>query len=132
VTAVSAVIPDAQGHPRGLLCVNIDRTPLEAVAAFATGWLAPRVDPPAPLLGQDWREAIGRRVGAFCAERGTPARRLDVASRLELVGRLDGEGLFAVRRAADLVAGALGVSRATVYADLKTVRDAAARRETRR
>jgi len=122
MTAVSAVVPDAAGRPRGLLCVTVDRTPLDAVAALATSWLAPRVAPPDPLVRQDWRETIGRRVGAFCAERGTPADRLDVAARVELVRRLDGEGLFAVRRAADLVATALGVSRATVYADLKAVR----------
>lgn len=122
VTAVSAVVPDAEGRPRGLLCVNVDRTALDAVAALATTWLVPTVEPPAPLLRHDWRELIGRRVGAFCAERGLRPAALDAASRLELVGLLDGEGLFAVRRAADLVAGALGVSRATVYADLKTSR----------
>jgi predicted transcriptional regulator YheO len=122
VTAVSAVVPDAEGRPSGLLCVNVDRTPLDALAAIATTWLVPRVDPPDPLLRRDWRELIGRRVGDFCAGRGVRAAHLDAASRLELVRLLDGEGLFAVRRAADLVAGALGVSRATVYADLKTCR----------
>ena len=131
VTAVSALVPDVGGHPRGLLCVNVDRTPLDALAALATTWLAPRVEPPEPLLRRDWRETVGRRVGTFCAERGTPAQHLDVAARQELVARLDGEGLFAVRRAADLVAGALGVSRATVYADLKTVRQSRPARATR-
>lgn len=122
VTAVSAVVPDAEGHPCGLLCVNVDRTPLDTVAALATAWLQPRVEAPEPLVGQDWRETIGRRVRAFCAGLGVPARHLDVPGRVELIRQLDGEGLFAVRRAADLVASALGVSRATVYADLKSVR----------
>ena len=130
VTAVSAVVPDAGGRPAGLLCVNVDRTALDAVAALATTWLAPRGPAPEPLVRQDWRETIGRRVGAFCAERSTRADRLDTGARHELVARLDGEGLFAVRRAADLVAGALGVSRATVYADLKAVR--AVRKDPRR
>lgn len=122
VSAVSAVIPDAAGRASGLLCVNVDRTPLDAVAALAASWLAPRTDPPPQLVHQDWRELIGRRVGAFCAERSCRPAQLDGAARLELIGLLDGEGLFAVRRAAELVAGALGVSRATVYAQRRLAR----------
>lgn len=122
VTAVSSVVPDADGVPRGLLCITVDRAPLDRVAAFATSWLMPRSEPPEPLFRHDWRERIGRRVGEFCAERGLSADRLDPADRRSLIAVLDGEGLFAVRRAADLVAGALGVSRATVYAQLKEIR----------
>lgn len=122
MSAVSAVVPDAEGRPAGLLCVNVDRTPLERIAELAGTWLAPRADPPEPLFHLDWRELVGRRVGEFCRARDTTPGRLDPAARRELVAVLDGEGLFAVRRAADLVAGALGVSRATVYAHLKEIR----------
>jgi len=122
VSCVSAVVPDAAGVPRGLLCVNVDRSPLDRIAALAGGWLAPTREQPAELFQQDWRELIGRRVGAFCAARGLPAVGLDAADRRRLIAALDAEGLFAVRRAADLVAGALGVSRATVYAQLKETR----------
>jgi predicted transcriptional regulator YheO len=62
------------------------------------------------------------RIHEFCAERGIRREHLDRDARRELVSILDGEGLFAVRRAADLAAQALGVSRATVYTLLKEVR----------
>jgi predicted transcriptional regulator YheO len=122
MAAVSAVVPDGDGVARGLVCVNVDRGPLDRLAAFAATWLAPRTEPPEPLFRHDWRERVGRRVGEFCAERGLVADRLDPAARRDLIAVLDAEGLFAVRRAADLVAGALGVSRATVYAQLKEIR----------
>lgn len=122
VTAVSAVIPDPDGVPCGLLCVNVDRSPLDRIAALATSWLATAMPPPAPLAQQDWREQIGERIHRFCAERGVRPGHFDPSTRRELIARLDAEGLFAVRRAADLVAGALGVSRATVYAQLKEIR----------
>ncbi len=119
VTSVSAVLRDSAGRPQGLLCINLDRSPLEAIAALATSLLAPRTQRPAALFDRDWREQIAQRVHDFSRERGLRRDQLDRTARRELVGRLDQEGLFAVRRAADLVAEALGVSRATVYALLK-------------
>jgi D-arginine utilization repressor len=122
-TSVSAVVPDAEGRPCGLLCVNVDRGPLDSLAAWASSWLAATVPAPDALLQHDWRETIGRFVHEFCVDRGHGrADRLDPGARSELIARLDAEGLFAVRRAAELVASALGVSRATVYSDLGRAR----------
>ena len=42
VTAVSAVVPDAGGVPRGLLCVNLDRAPFEDAARLLGGLLRRR------------------------------------------------------------------------------------------
>ncbi|MEO3813886.1 PAS domain-containing protein [Sphaerisporangium sp. B11E5] len=121
-TSVSAVLSDEAGKPRGLLCVNFDRSGLDQIAALAGTLLAARVERPGGLTDKDWREQIALRVHEFCRERGVRRDRLDREARRELIARLDGEGLFAVRRAADLAAEALGVSRATVYALLKETR----------
>src|SRR3954452_18238219 len=53
VSCVSAVVPDAAGVPRGLLCVNVDRSPLDRIVALAGGWLAPTREQPAELFQQD-------------------------------------------------------------------------------
>jgi predicted transcriptional regulator YheO len=121
-TSVSAVLTDESGKPRGLLCVNVDRSPLDQISALATSLIAAQVPRPAALFDRDWREQIALRVHEFCRARAVHRDQLDRDARRQLIAQLDGEGLFAVRRAADLAAEALGVSRATVYALLKEVR----------
>jgi D-arginine utilization repressor len=121
-TSVTAVLRDGAGTPQGLLCVNVDRSPLDQIAALAATLLGPRVPQPPELFHNDWRERLAVRVDELCRERALRRDQLDRAARRELVARLDAEGLFAVRGAADTAALALGVSRATVYSLLKETR----------
>ena len=122
VSAVSAVVPDAGGVPRGLLCVNLDRTPFEDAARLLGGLFAPTTAQPPELFERDWRDQIAAGVADYCAELALPRERLTRAQRLELMRRLEQAGLFATRNAADHTATALGVSRATVYSMLKELR----------
>jgi len=122
LTSVSAVLNDETGRRRGLLCVNLDRSPLDQIAALATSLLAARTEQPTELFHRDWRERIALRVQRHCLERGLRREQLDRGGRRELVAVLDAEGLLSVRGAADLTAQALGVSRATVYTLLKEAR----------
>jgi len=123
LSAVSAVLRDEDGTPRGLLCVNLDRSPLLDLRAALDELFAPRVAQPPELFERDWREAINDHVEAFVREYAHgDRRRLTREQRLELVRGLDAAGLFAVRRAADHVASATRLSRATVYALLKQAR----------
>jgi hypothetical protein len=46
LSAVSAVVPDADGVPRGLLCVNLDRSPFDDVARIFGALFAPTTTPP--------------------------------------------------------------------------------------
>lgn len=121
-SSVSVVLTDESGRPRGLLCVNLDRSPLDQLASVASAMFLARSDRPPALFERDWRERMAQRIHEFCLERGIRREHLDRGARRELVSILDGEGLFAVRRAADLAAQALGVSRATVYTMLKEAR----------
>ncbi|WP_037494777.1 helix-turn-helix transcriptional regulator [Solirubrobacter soli] len=122
LSAVSAVVPDAAGTPRGLLCVNLDRAPFADAARVLGALFAPTVAPPPELFERDWREQIASGVADYCAELGLARERLTRAQRLELLRRLEQAGLFATRNAADHTATALGVSRATVYSMLKEIR----------
>jgi D-arginine utilization repressor len=123
LSAVSAVVPDSGGEPRGLLCVNLDRTPLEDAARLLGGLFAPTTTQPPELFERDWRDQIAAGVAGYCAELALPRERLTRAQRLELLRRLEQAGLFATRNAADHTATALGVSRATVYSMLKEIRE---------
>ena len=123
LSAVSAVVPDAAGVPRGLLCVNLDRSPFDDAARILGALFTPTTAPPPELFERDWRAQIAGVVADYCAELAVPRERLTRLHRVELLRRLEHSGLFATRGAADHTATALGVSRATVYSMLKEIRE---------
>jgi D-arginine utilization repressor len=122
LSSVSAVINDEHGTARGLLCVNLDRTPLLDLAGILSRIAAPAEPAPPELFQNDWREQIAITVEEHCRELGIDRRRLSRTQRAALVSDLDRRGLFATRNAAHHAAKALNVSRATIYALLKEVR----------
>ncbi|WP_405958996.1 PAS domain-containing protein [Streptomyces sp. NBC_00868] len=122
LTSVSSVLRDAQGRPSAVLCINLDRTPLEQAAAVLSAFGAPTVQRPEPLFEQDWSERIQHIIGSYVRETGRPVERMTRQDRLAVLGRLDEARVFAVRRAAPVVAGALRVSRSTVYGLLAELR----------
>lgn len=121
LTSVSAVLADGTGVPRGLLCVNFDRSPLDGVADLLARFAAPMTSRPPELFSRDWREEIALVVEGECRVRHLRRDSLTREERLSLVRALNDRGLFATRQAASHAAVALGVSRATVYALLKEV-----------
>jgi D-arginine utilization repressor len=122
LSSVSAVVHDPEGRPGGLLCVNLDRSPLLDLAALLTRLGAPMEAQPPELFARDWREQIALTVDERCREQGLRRDRLTRAERRALIEHLEDRGLFATRNAADHAARALGISRATLYALLKEVR----------
>jgi predicted transcriptional regulator YheO len=122
ITSVSVVLHNAKGAPRGLLCINFDRSPLDGMIDQLVRFAAPVEDRPAELFDRDWREQILLVVDEECRSRHLRRDRLTRAQRLELVRVLDDGGLFATRNAAVHAAAALGVSRTTVYDLLKEAR----------
>jgi D-arginine utilization repressor len=122
ISSVSSVVTDADGAVRGLLCINFDRSPLDAVVKLLSDFAMPVADRPAELFSRDWREQIALVVDQECRRRGMRRDALSRSDRAVLVACLDEHGLFATRRAADHAARALGTSRATVYSLLRETR----------
>jgi predicted transcriptional regulator YheO len=122
LSSVSAILRAEDGRPSAVLCVNLDRTPLDQAAALLTAFAAPTAPRPEPLFEQDWTERVHQMVGAFVRERGCPVERLGRDDRLAVITELDRAGVFAVRRAVPVVASALSASRSTVYALLGEAR----------
>lgn len=123
ITSVSIVLPDDAGHPLGVLCVNLDRSPMDNVIDVLRAMVTPATDdfPPA-LLDRDWREQIALTVDHWCKKNMVDRRKLVRAQRLQIIRVLDDADLFTTRHAAQHVSVALGVSRATVYSMLSEVR----------
>ncbi|MEV3927440.1 helix-turn-helix transcriptional regulator [Actinomadura coerulea] len=115
LSSVSAVLREPDGKAAAVLCINLDRTPLEQASAVLSTFAAPTAPRPEPLFEQDWNERIQHIVGAYVRECGRPIERLTRADRLAVLARLDAAKVFAVRRAAPVVAAALRVSRSTLY-----------------
>ncbi len=122
VTSVSVVLCNSKGAPRGLLCINFDRSPLDSTIDLLVRFAAPVEDRPAELFDKDWRQQILLVVDEECRSRHQRRERLTREQRLDLVRVLDRRGLFATRNAAAHAGRALGVSRTTVYALLKEAR----------
>ncbi|MCX9191631.1 hypothetical protein C3Y87_09425 [Carbonactinospora thermoautotrophica] len=122
LACVSAVVRDEDGKPSAVLCVNLDRTPLDQAAQVLAAFAAPVTPQPQVLFERDWTERINQVIGAFVRERQRPVEQLTRADRLTLLAELDRLGVFSQRRAVPLVARALRVSRSTVYALLAEVR----------
>ncbi|MFG2860838.1 transcriptional regulator [Streptomyces sioyaensis] len=130
LSSVSAVLRDADDKASAVLCVNLDRTPLEQAAAVLSAFGAPSAPRPEPLFEEDWSERVQHIVGAYVRECGRPVERLTRQDRLAVLARLEEAKVFAVRRAAPVVAGTLRVSRSTLYGLLAELRASSAKDQT--
>ncbi|MER7767324.1 PAS domain-containing protein [Kitasatospora sp. NPDC096140] len=115
LSAVSAVLRDDAGQPSAVLCVNLDRGPLEQAAALLAGFAAPSAPRPEPLFERDWTERMNDVIAGHARARGRPLERFTREDRLAVLRELDQAGVFAVRRAVPVVATALRISRSTAY-----------------
>lgn len=122
IRTVSAVLTSDDGEPIGLMCINLDVTEAANAARYLAAIVGGAAPPPAPLFRVDWRERIQELVHAAAAERRKRASSLTRRERLAVVVQLDREGLFETRHAVDHAAGILGVSRTTLYNDLRASR----------
>jgi predicted transcriptional regulator YheO len=122
LSSVSAIIRDGQGRPSVVLCVNLDRGPLERAAELLTAFAAPVAGRPEPLFEQDWIERVHQVVSAHVHEWQRPLERFTREDRRAVLAELDRLGVFAVRRAVPVVARILLMSRSGVYALLSESR----------
>lgn len=115
-------VRDAVGHIVGALCVNLDLSGLQRARELLDRHLGPTEagERPLPTFATDVSHFV--RLAIAQVRGPAPRRRLRPAERQELVRRLEAEGVFALRHAPEAVAEALAVSRASVYADLRVVR----------
>jgi D-arginine utilization repressor len=123
--SISVVIRDEAEAPVGLLCVNLDISAIAAARAVLDGLMltaTPTQPQAADLFATDWRERVNAEIAAYLTQRKASLAGLTAEDLTGLVAALDRAGLFAIRKAADHIAAALGVSRATLYKRLAEAR----------
>ncbi|MFN9471575.1 transcriptional regulator [Acidovorax sp.] len=118
--STSVGIKDSTGQYIAALCLNVDLTQFRSLQSMvgqftaidgATAGLTESLDPAGA-------EAIRQRIDQFAARLSTAPRALKAAERRALLRELRESGSLEVRRAMEVVAQHLGVSRATVYGDV--------------
>jgi predicted transcriptional regulator YheO len=109
----------------GALRVGLDVTAIRHAAAVLDTLSGQHAEPKPTTFSNDIRDVIDVALREVLAGRAAPLLSRD--ERLEVFRALDIRSIFSVKRAMSRVAAALGVSRATAYACLQTVRAEPAR-----
>lgn len=109
------------------LCINRDLSGVQSAMA-ALGALLPEprpdsADSPRELIAPDVSSVLDDMISEAIATVGKPSSAMNKDDRIEALRLLDRRGAFHIKRAADRVAGRLGVSRVTVYGYLDEVRN---------
>jgi predicted transcriptional regulator YheO len=118
--STSIGVKNANGEYIAALCLNIDLTlftNLQGVIGQFTS-----IDPQHRVnesLNPAGAEVIRARIDQYAARLATTPRALKTDDRRNLLRELKETGCMEIRRAADVIAAHLGVSRATVYTDAK-------------
>lgn len=118
--STSIGIKDADGTYVAALCLNIDLTFFQATQTLVGQFIS--VDArngPRESLDPTGADAIRARIDRFAAGRATTPRALKTRERRILLRELKEAGCLQVRHSSEIIAGHLGVSRATVYSDAK-------------
>lgn len=113
-----------RGRIMGALCINVEIEHLQRVREIIGELVSVPTNGAAPEhFANSPREVIQTAISEMLDERGWIIRDLVREQRQELIGGLDERGAFAFRSAPSIVADLLGVSRFTVYKDLKLYKD---------
>ena len=118
IKSISLKERDADGNPTCLICINIDVSHFEAARTLLGGLVAVPEGKANPLAN-DWLENLNSFVASWTLDRGIHLKDLHTSDRKQLVQELEKNGVFHQRNAAQAIAKALGVSRATIYQDLR-------------
>lgn len=118
--STSIGIKDSEGRYIAALCMNVDLTVFRSLNSLLTQFgnvnTAAGISETLEPAGAD---ALRARIDQFAARLATTPRALKADERKALMRELKESGLSDVRRAMEIVAAYLNVSRATVYNDAR-------------
>lgn len=123
VKSVSAALPDAQGKTIGLLCINLDMSKFDQAIDMLKAFVSPTPSMPAVLMRGDVREQVNLAIREESERINKHVDAMNRNDRVEVVRKLDRQGVFQTRNAAPIVARAFNLSRASVYKMLREARD---------
>lgn len=117
--STSIGIKDADGQYIASLCLNVDLTLFRSMQNALAQFNATDTSPVEETLDPANAEAIRRRIDQYAAGRASSPRLMKAEERRDLMRELKADGFLEVRRAMEIAASHLGISRATAYKDIK-------------
>lgn len=117
--STSIGIRDAEGRYVAALCLNVDLTLFRSMQNALEQFNATDASPVAESLDPVNADAIRRRIDLVAASLASSPQLLKAGERRALMRELKAGGFLEVRRAIEIAAAHLGVSRATAYNDIK-------------
>ena len=121
VKSTSIGIKNANGDYIAALCLNVDMTifnSLQGVIAQFSNTVPQGIEESLSPMGPD---AIRALIEEYAARNATTPRSLKAEQRRELLSELKKSGCLEIRRAQEIIGAHLGVSRATIYSDVRTL-----------
>ncbi|EMH4074641.1 PAS domain-containing protein [Serratia marcescens] len=115
VKSTSIGIKNAQGDYVAALCLNVDMTLFRGMQSALAQFTQTAAGAVTEHLEPSGAEAIRNRIDRFAARHATTPRALKTPERKQLIQELREQGLLEVKKAMEIVAQHLGVSRASVY-----------------
>ena len=117
--STSIGVKDADGRYVAALCMNVDLTLFRSMQNALAQFNATDASPVAESLDPANAEAIRRRIDQYAARLASSPQLLKAGERRALMRELKAGGFLDVRRAIEIAAAHLGISRATAYNDIK-------------
>jgi len=117
--STSIGIKDADGRYVAALCMNVDLTLFRSMQSALEQFNGTDASPVVESLDPANAEAIRRRIDQYAASLASSPQLLKAGPRRALMRELKAGGFLEVRRAIEIAAAHLGVSRATAYNDIK-------------
>jgi len=117
--STSIGVKDADGRYVAALCMNVDLTLFRSMQNALAQFNATDASPVAESLDPANAEAIRRRIDQYAASLASSPQLLKAGERRALMRELKTGGFLEVRRAIEIAAAHLGISRATAYNDIK-------------
>ena len=121
--SVTVPLRDEVNHVFGALCVNIDITEFWVMGQSIQALVGTNEQAPKPVTFVDDIDGV---IGDVLKEEtkllGRPLAELSREERLRLLKALEFRGVFSLKRSIPQIAAHLGLSRATLYNDLKHMR----------
>jgi predicted transcriptional regulator YheO len=118
--STSIGIRDAGGRYVAALCLNVDLTLFRSMQNALEQFTATDASPVQETLDPANAGAIRRRIDHFAASLASSPQALKADERRTLMRELKEGGFLEVRRAMEIAASHLGISRATAYSDIKS------------
>lgn len=121
IKSVSSLLKNRAGKPIGLFCINLDVSKWEEMHHLILDLIESKIEKPAFLFQNDWREKINLYVSDYLKNKGLCLEALDRSEKKQLITALKKEGAFTTKNASIYIADVLKISRATVYNYLKEI-----------